>query len=543
MNIEESNLDIIKREDRELYNLIISQPYGKSKKIIDGVFKDIEIDIYNDFDEVYDYDKLRAFIKEGLIKGKDSEWVVIENNNIVEVGIADTAAIQARYPNLIRSKKENLYKVLRSFKKSRDNKFQNIIYKSSLDKSAIQTFETTALIKQGIRLKKESKRFRKIFDSLEQEQIEKINSVLDTTIVGLVPMIVSAALYRKFLGNLKLSLWHIVDEKDSGKTTLMEIIESIIDIYQEDKLSNIFGDKAKVDAGSLNAAWILHQDETTIMFNDFKLLTNSTLKLNLAYAKKQVIVEAPLVIMTSHDDAQDVYSEQFQARVLKIYPRGGSILNKIEDLNESSERVEAVTYFYVRRAIEEALDKARHQPDLLAEEVKEFVEHHRVEKHNPLDIVRSALFNLIQSLHSDITGKLDKSFLKYGFEIGKKRVPGGSKAILFVTGMMKMKKDFFGNLIQDKTIYYEINKSMYEDFGFEFVKTLSFENSEGLPSRRQDAWVIDITEFITNFEGVDDIEVEVDKIDGRVEEDYLKEIEDKLQIQRPIKPPPPDFTN
>ncbi len=487
MNIEETNLDKIKGRFKELYNFLISQDYGDTKRLVDGVMTKVKWNITEDFDEIFNYDKLVHFIENGLAKGKDTEWVIVENDDIVEFGMVDISMVQAKYPNMVLLKKDSLYNKLRMFKKSYDNKYQNIKYSTSLDRSVITKYKSTAIIKQKIGIKPVIKKYQVLYDALEEGQRNKIHTLVDNSLANLIPIIVKASLYKKFIGDLKLSLWHIVDEKDSGKTKLLEVVESIIDIYQEDKLSNIFGDRAKVDVASLNAAWLLHQDETTVMFNEFKLLTNSTLKLNLAYAKKQVVVDAPLVIMTSHDDAQDVYSEQFQARVLKIYPEVGSIVDKISDSGERPHDIEAVTYFYVRDAVENALKMAIEEPSKMAEEVNIFVEHNRVEKHDPTDIVKSELYNLVNSLSFDDHGKLLPEFKKYGFELGTKN----GKNILVVTGMIKMKKTFMKELIQDKTIYFEISKKMYPDFGFDLWKTLNFEQN-GIKTKRQDAWVLEM---------------------------------------------------
>ncbi len=510
MNIVEKNVDKLERVNKDLFNVLKSQDYGSRKVLVDGEKKEVAWNFWDDFDELFDYDKLIGFIEMGLAKGKEQDWIVVEGNDIVEFGMSSVVMMQAKFPNMIRVPKSRLYGVVMSFKKDYDNRYQVLNYGMSLGKSEIKKHRDVVEITQKLRMKEIDKRKEMVWDRMTQEAREEITEVLRDSLVGYTGIVIRGALYRKFLGTLKKALWHFVDEKDSGKTFWMETIDACIDIYQEDRLSNIFGEKAKVDAPSLNRSVLLHQDETTVMFNEFKLLTNSTLKLDLAYAKKQIKVQAPLVIMTSHDDAQDVYSQQFQARVVKVYPGTGSILDKLERLREkghSSDDIEAVTYMYVRGEIEQALVDAVENPLDLVKEVMDFTEENKLEEHEPTEIVKDELFNLVSSL---VWGEdLDRKFDKYGFELGTS--VGGSRnsfseprKLLIVSGNPRMRK-FLEQVIGDKTIFYEINKSHYPSIGFEFKSTISYDNGSGR-QKRQKAWVLDVDVFKHEMENIENTE-------------------------------------
>ncbi len=483
-------LQELKRRNLKAWNAVTSYiVYGNKNVVVGGVVSKVPVDIFTDYEEVFDHEKLLSFLEHGVARDKD--WVMVDGGNVREYGVRSGASIAMLYPGLVRNGSEKIYRVLLDLKKDLDNKYQNWKYESTLEESSIVRRGDTAIVKQQLGLKPRNKRKLGVYEALEEPGQLEIKKVLDGTLVGYTGMVVKGALYRKFLGDLKLSLWHFVDERDSGKTTWLEAVNENIEVYQEDNLQKIFGERAKVNVSELNNALILHQDETTVMFNDFKLLTNSTLKLSLAYAKKQTTIVAPLVVMTSHDDAMDTYSEQFQARVVKVYPGVGDIKGKLAELVQkgySIEDIEAVTYVYIREIIQEEIRRAREEPAEVMSEVREFVLANKVESHDKLEIVRDEIRNFIGKIKtaSGETGLLDRVELKkHGCEVLEKE----GEAWLVVTGAKRM-KGFISGLVQDKTIEYEISKGDYEDIGFVYHGTFSSSNGD----RRQKCWAFCMNE-------------------------------------------------
>ncbi len=564
MKMIERNIDRLEQKNKDLYNLLSCQSYGARGVVVEGERETVAFDFVEDFDELFNFGELMRFFEHGLAKGKSNEWIMVEGQEVVEFGFSDIGMIQAKYPNMLLGASKKIYKVLMNFKKDYDNRYQVIEYKLDLTNAGIHKVHDKVTIKQKLIMKDIVESHARVYRGLSTHQINDIESIVKETLAGYTGIVIKGALYRKFLGNLKKALWHFVDEKDSGKTFWLENIEACVDIYQEDKLSKIFGEKAKVDAASLNKSLILHQDEATVMFNDFKLLTNSTLKLDLAYAKKQIRVDAPLVIMTSHDDAQSVYSEQFQARVVKIYPKTGSVIERIdvlEKLGYTESEISAVTYMYIRTEIENAIEMARSKPGIVRGEVLDFVKENEIRKHDPINFVRGELYNMLTSLiaESDTFGSIDRKYSDWEFELGESLVGARNgfavkKRLLVVTGVTRMRDKFLKHLILDKTIFYEINESKYESIGFEFKAGVRFNTQHGQLSK-QKAYVLDIDDFLAGFEaefkslhGVDiDAEftsanIDVFKADtDTIEADALRSLNPNTNINMPSLPGVPDL--
>ncbi len=491
---EESNIDILKRNFRQAFNALSVVSYGSKLVLVDGKAVKINRDFYTDYDEIFDHGQLVRFLDHGVAREKD--WIMVRGDDVVEYGMKAPSSVAAWYPGLVRDNDAKLYKVLFDFKKDFDNQYQIWSYATSLTESKIVRHGDKVVVNQKLKLKDINKRKEKIASGCSSEVVKQVRGVMDKTLIGYTDIVIKGALFRKFIGDLKLALWHFVDERDSGKTTWLDMINENIEIYQEDNLQKIFGDRAKVNVSELSRAILLHQDETTVMFNDFKLLTNSTLKLSLAYAKKQTTIVAPLVIMTSHDDAMDTYSEQFQARVVKVYPKVGDIKERLTELESggiSMQEIAAISYIYVREIIERNIALAVSDPSKVEHDVLEFVSANKVQSHDPVELVRSEIYNLISKVYRDrdMTGTFDTKVLdRYGIELGQRN----SKDIIVVTGMMKMKREFLSNLVHDKTIYYEVvgDKKKYAAIGFDFFKTFSFDDG----SRRQDAWVLNVDDLL-----------------------------------------------
>jgi len=493
VTIEKTNLDLLKDYSKEAYELVTSIHYGEKARVDEegnvlygpgGKILKEEVNIYEEFDNYYNIDMLLDFLENIHVINKNSA-LLLKDGEISEMGFEGIAIIKAKFPGLAGDK---LIRMLMDYKRDADKRYQNMEYKFVLGASSFERYGNNIIIKMPMELKPLNKYYLKLYEELTEEELLALNEFIETTLFKFTRVVIRGAFYRKFYNKFKKSLWHFVDERDSGKTTWIETINEVTDIFQNDNLERLLGERAKVDVDSLNKSLFIFQDEATVMYNSFKLLTSSTLKLDLAYARKQVIVDAPLVVMCSHEDIQETYNEQFQARVIKIYSDTGDVKDKVQALIDSGisiSKIQAFNYMYVRQILEEEMVYEGSYDD-----VEQFIEMHKLSKHDPIEMVRTTLANYLEVLPKDIDKANDK-LRQIGAIITTRK--HDNEPVLVIEGKMVMRKRFLPAIIDDKTILYEINKDKYKALGFEEVTTII--TSHG---RFQKTYVLEINGLYTS---------------------------------------------
>jgi hypothetical protein len=492
-NIVINNINILKAKEPGLYNLLSKLNFGKKT---DG--KNVKYyDFKRDFDELFDFGELMSFLDENFIIDNKA-FLHFDGDVIYENIITGTEYIMGMYPNLYREDNPKpIYTAIINYKKEADSKYKNLEYNNILGESHFEPYKNVLKINTKFSPKKRDDLKFEIYNNTPKEELEIIEKILiDDGLFKYTESLLMSALYKKFVGNLKQSLWHFVCQANSGKTAFLETIEGVVESFVTNDLRTLFAEKAKVDVNQINDSLFIIQDETTIMFNDFKFLGNETLTINAAYAKRLYRVRTPLSMLLSADDLQDVYSKQFQARIVKIYAETINVGEAIEESGILPSKFEAFGYVYVYSTLERLLEMVQngemnvHEIEKMVRDfIGDFIDENKVDSEDPIDVAKVEIYNWLTQLQTMRPERRAIEMSKAGVQYGILKEKSGERPCYFITGYSNIKDKFLKHVI-DNNIWYEINKRDFPHFGEK--KSRGYFNIDGKDVIYRNVFIIDV---------------------------------------------------
>ena len=264
----------------------------------------------------------------------------------------------------------------------------------------------------------------------------------------------------------KMRLLHLVAGSDSGKTHFYEILERYIPIHKV-QLADIFADRTKVDTEALAKSLIWFQEEHTVLRHEYKELTGM-ISVNKAYSANAIHLRPPLVLMVSAEDIQQVISEQFQNRLLKVK---ADVENIKEKWDGSMMDLNVVSHMLTHDAVLETLTEYKvmnlREKAIYLEEVEQ---KYRVQGHSIEDSVKTMITDILDEIKNDISSFSADRIIRDHLIVKK------SKFKKFIDAVIEKSTD----PITGKNLKFEALSKNAEDFGFhELCTKWGGENVKG----------------------------------------------------------------
>ncbi len=454
-------------------------------------------------EEVFDVDALIKMWQDYFIVGDCLLYPT--DYRVEEYGVKNAGLFGVLFCDVVKCdlNRKTLLKEAFEIKKDYDARIKNFKYTMHLDKPKVKHDGTDITIYTPFTMKPEDTDKTKVFKELSPEDLEFLSDGYEKSIFKYIRPLIVTGLYRKFFGKIKQSILHLVTPADSAKSWMMDNVSECLEVYKTD-IQQLFVERAKVDANKLTGSLFLVQDEATVLFQKFKLLEADTLQLNLAYARRQVEVDSPYVVLLSADDAQTSYSTQFQARLTKIYC---DVINMRDFFIEAEKRGinnnKVQSYFYKRTFdMITMLVSEAYNGDAKYEEVMEFLNANQVEKHDPVEMVKMDLANFMEGLKGIEERELKRLQERLKFELGTDKE---GCDCLIITGKLNMKKKFLKEIISDEGTWYELGND-YSLIGFDLKQTGRF-NIDGVSQRRANCYFIKLDAFEAKWRAAEAAEV------------------------------------